>query len=245
MLYLAFIKRQKDMVAVISGASKGIGFAIAQKFVSLGMHVAICARNLAELQVAKERLQTFHADSCILIGAYDLTKQSESEEFARQVLDTFGAIDILVNNAGKFIPGDIISEPDGVLESLVETNLYSAYYLTRALLPSMLKRKKGHIFNISSVAALKEYEHGGSYSISKYALQGFSKNLRHELMSYDIKVTTINPGATYSDSWKGSGVAEDRIMKVEDIADTIWGVYQLSPQAVVEDIVLRPLKGDV
>jgi NADP-dependent 3-hydroxy acid dehydrogenase YdfG len=109
----------------------------------------------------------------------------------------------------------------------------------------MITQKRGHIFNMSSVAALKAYPMGGSYSISKYALEGFSKNLRAEMMPYGIKVTTINPGATMSDSWKGSGISPERIMEADDIAAVIWNAYQLSPQAVVEEIVLRPLLGDL
>jgi NADP-dependent 3-hydroxy acid dehydrogenase YdfG len=170
--------------------------------------------------------------------------------FAKSMLEKLKTIDVLINNAGVFIPGDISTEEEGLLETLIETNLYSAYHLTRALLPSMMtnnlgKGSRGHIFNICSIAGLKAYPQGGSYSISKYALIGFSTNLRMELMPYQIKVTTVNPGATMSHSWNGSGVNEERIMKASDVADTIWGVYNLSPQAVVEEIVLRPMLGDL
>jgi NADP-dependent 3-hydroxy acid dehydrogenase YdfG len=174
-----------------------------------------------------------------------MSQKEDVLRFANSILETYASIDILVNNAGRFLPGDISNEADGLLETLIETNLYSAYHLTRALLPSMMNNKQGHIFNISSIAALKAYPQGGSYSISKYALEGFSKNLREEMKPYNIKVTTVNPGATMSDSWKGSGIDEDRIMKAEDIAAVVWSVYNLSPQAVVEEIVLRPQLGDL
>jgi short-subunit dehydrogenase len=109
----------------------------------------------------------------------------------------------------------------------------------------MIKAKKGHIFNICSIASLQAYPQGGSYSISKYALLGFSTNLRLELKDKGIKVTAVCPGATYTNSWKGSGVPEDRIMEADDIAKMIYAATQLSPQAVVEDIVLRPQLGDL
>ena len=131
------------------------------------------------------------------------------------------------------------------LEAQLNANLLSAYHLTRDLLPSMMKAKQGHIFNICSIASLQAYPHGGSYSISKYALLGFSKNLRLELKDKGIKVTAVCPGATYTNSWKGSGVPEDRIMEADDIAKMIYAATQLSPQAVVEDIVLRPQLGDL
>ena len=109
----------------------------------------------------------------------------------------------------------------------------------------MLKMGKGHVFNICSIASLNAYAQGGSYSISKFALLGFSKNLRLELKDKGIKVTAVCPGATYTNSWNGSGIDPMRIMESEDIAKMIFAAAHLSPQAVVEDIVMRPQKGDL
>ena len=124
-------------------------------------------------------------------------------------------------------------------------NLYSAYYLTRTLLPAMQQQKGGHIFNMCSIASLKAYENGGSYSITKFALAGFSKNLREELKNTGIKVTSIYPGAAFTDSWSGSGVNPSRIMEATDVAAMVYAAAQLSPQACVEDIILRPQLGDL
>lgn len=154
-------------------------------------------------------------------------------------------VDILVNNAGIFTPGSIHNEADGLLENLIATNLYSAYHLTRCLVPQMIEAKQGHIFNICSIASLNAYENGGSYSISKYALLGFSKNLREELKAHNIKVTAVSPGAVMSDSWGDFDNSSRRIMEACDIADIIVASAKLSPQAVVEDIVMRPLLGDL
>jgi short-subunit dehydrogenase len=161
------------------------------------------------------------------------------------LLDTVENIAVLVNNAGTFIPGSVHDEQDGALESLIETNLYSAYHLTRALLPRMMEQKQGHIFNMCSVAGLQAYPNGGAYSISKFALLGFSKNLRAEMMPHGIKVTSIIPGAAFTDSWKDSGIDPERIMEAEDIAKMVWACSQLSVQACVEEIVLRPQLGDL
>jgi len=109
----------------------------------------------------------------------------------------------------------------------------------------MKSRQRGHIFNMCSIASLRAYPNGGSYSISKYALMGFSENLREELKTHGIKVTAICPGATYTPSWHGSDVAPERIMEAADIAAMLWGAYNLSAQANVETIVMRPLKGDI
>jgi short-subunit dehydrogenase len=109
----------------------------------------------------------------------------------------------------------------------------------------MMAEKSGHIFTICSIASLAAYPNGGAYSISKFALLGLTKNLRRELMPHNIKVTAIIPGAVYTDSWKGSGVEVNRIMEVEDIASLIYHTSRLSPQATVEEIVIRPQLGDL
>lgn len=109
----------------------------------------------------------------------------------------------------------------------------------------MLAAKAGHIFNICSIASLQAYANGGSYSISKFALLGFSKNLREELKPKGIKVTAVMPGATMSNSWSGSNIDPKRIMEAKDIASMVYTATHLSPMAVVEDIVLRPQLGDL
>jgi NADP-dependent 3-hydroxy acid dehydrogenase YdfG len=109
----------------------------------------------------------------------------------------------------------------------------------------MLASSSGHIFNMSSIAGLKPYPSGGSYSISKYALQGFSENLRLEMQPHGIKVTTICPGAVYTSSWNGSGVAPERIMEANDVAEVVWNCYSLSPQANIDQVTMRPQKGDL
>jgi short-subunit dehydrogenase len=170
--------------------------------------------------------------------------KGEVQGFAKWCL-SFGTPNVVINNAGQFLPGSIADEDEGVLEKMIATNLYSAYYLTKALLPAMVANKKGHIFNICSIASLQAYPNGGSYGISKFAMLGFNKNLREELKPTGIKVTAVMPGAVYTDSWSGSGVDPQRIMEAEDIAKMIYAATGLSTQAVVEDIVLRPQLSDL
>ena len=154
-------------------------------------------------------------------------------------------MDVLVNNAGQFVPGSVYNEPEGSLEQMLSINLMSAYHVTRKLVDKMISQKSGHIFNICSIAALKAYANGGSYSISKFALAGFSRNLREEMKPFGIKVTTVYPGAAYTDSWIGSGVERSRIMEAEDIAKMVVASSGLSASACVEEIVVRPLLGDL
>jgi len=228
---------------VITGATKGIGRAIAEKFAKEGWDLAICARSEEDLLALKFALVDSHAK--ILAVKCDVSKKAEVKAFADKINSEFGAVDIIVNNAGVFLPGQVINEADGTLETLIETNLYSAYHLSRMLLPKMIEKNTGHIFNLCSVASIQAYPNGGSYSISKFALLGLSKALREELKQHAIKVTALIAGATYTDSWKASDLPPDRFMKPEDVAQTIWDVYNLSENTVVEEILLRPILGDI
>ena len=231
-------------IAVITGGTKGIGLAIARSFAQQGMDLAICARNNEDLKKVQAQLENDYKVSCLAVSV-DLSKKEEVLGFASQILALGKKIEVLVNNAGVFIPGQINEEEDGVLEKMIDTNLYSAYHLTRALVSTMIKEKDGHIITMCSTASTTPYINGGSYCISKYALYGMTKVLREELKQHNIRVTAILPGATYTDSWAGSDLPEERFMKPEDVASVVINAYHLSKQAVVEEITLRPQLGDL
>ncbi len=232
------------MNIIITGASKGIGKAIANIFAAADNTILLCSRGEKSLYDTVAELQTLYPESSIKGMVCDISNKEEVLLFAKWCLKQ-GKPDILVNNAGQYLPGSVHEEADGILEQLMETNLYSAYHLTRALLPTMIAAKSGHIFNICSIASLQAYANGGSYSISKFALLGFSKNLREELKPKGIKVTAVCPGATMSASWDGASIDPQRIMEAEDIAKMVFTAANLSPMAVVEDIIMRPQLGDL
>ncbi len=234
---------QKNVI--ITGGSKGIGKGLAEKYASQDYNLCLCARNEKGLLQCAEDIIQKNKSIKVLTFAADLRDKIQVKSFGQWILQQEFSIDILINNAGDFLPGSIYNEEEGHLEKMMEINLYSAYHLTRVLLPKMMEQKQGHIFNICSIASLHAYANGGSYSISKFALMGFSKNLREEMKPYNIKVTSVYPGAVYTSSWAGSGVEPQRIMEVNDIAETVYSISQLSPQACVEDIVLRPQLGDL
>ena len=231
--------------AVITGATKGIGRAIAESLATEGYDIAVCSRSAEDLaDMQKDFAQRFPRIQ-LLVHTADVSKKEEVKIFAQFIDNQWNRVDVLVNNAGAYLPGAIHTEGEGRLETLMETNLYSAYYLTRALLPLMMAHKKGYIFNMCSIASLNAYPNGGSYSITKFALLGFSKNLREELKPHGIKVTAILPGATWSDSWAGFEAPEERLMQPRDIAEVIVSALRMSVGAVIEDIVLRPQLGDL
>ena len=229
--------------AVVTGATHGIGKTIAERLLAEGFSIAICARNSSDLDQLQLEWRTAYPDANVVTVSSDFSQKNEVIDFAEKVKAAFPTIQILVNNAGSFEPGALINEPEGQLEKMMDVNLYSAYHLTRRLIPVM--QEGSHIFNMCSVASLKAYPNGGAYSISKYALLGFSENLREELKPRRIRVTAICPGATRSRSWSSVDIEKDRIMETKDIADMAWACYTLSPQADVERIVMRPLPGDL
>jgi len=238
------LQRADRMNIVITGASKGIGKSIAEIFAGEGETVLICSRHQANIDEAITDIQRSGPGANILGFEANLSEKSQALRFA-DWCNSFGPADILVNNAGSYLPGNVTDEPEGTLEDMIHTNLYSAYHVTRALLPKMKMQARGHIFNLCSIASLGAYPGGGAYSISKFALYGFNKNLREELKPHGIKVTAIIPGAVMTDSWSGFDNSNARIMEASDIAKMVLASSKLSPQAVVEDIVFRPQLGDL
>ena len=229
----------------ITGASRGLGRAIAEKFASEGHQLYLSARNKQLLETAADEIKKKWPSSKVKFQAADIAMKEQAFELGDWLLQQKVSIDVVVNNAGSFIPGGVHNEPDGALEQMIGVNLYSAYHLTRRIIPAMITRRSGHIFNICSIASLKAYENGGAYSISKFALLGFTRNLREEMKQHNIKVTAILPGAAYTDSWAASGINPQRIMEKSDIAELVYAATQLSPQACVEEIVVRPQLGDL
>jgi short-subunit dehydrogenase len=235
------------MNVIITGASKGIGKAIAKTFAANGHNLFLCSRSEVALYKTMEELGTQYPGITIKAKAFDLSKNAKA--FGQWIVELGIDVDVLINNAGLFEPGSVHNEPEGLLESQIETNLYSAYHLTRVLLPKMMQRSstvsRGHIFNICSIAGLQAYKNGGAYSISKFAMDGFSKNLREEMKGHGIKITTVYPGAVLTDAWGNFDNSNQRIMEASDIAQMVYAASQLSTGACVEEILLRPQLGDL
>ncbi|MCY4418236.1 MAG: SDR family NAD(P)-dependent oxidoreductase [Cytophagales bacterium] len=234
-------KDLSETLAVVSGGTRGIGLALVQGFLKAGMHVATCSRSSQHV----ESLRKTHASSRLDVFSADLSQREGVRSFVREIHALKLPISVLVNNVGNFVPAYLKDEPEGQLESLMATNLYSAYWLSRDLIPKFISQKFGHIFNINSVAGLQAYPQGGSYSISKFAMRGLGLALRAELKEYGIRVTNIFPGAVLTDSWKGTTLPSSRFMRPEDIANMVWQSLAVSERSNVEDIILRPVGGDL
>lgn len=234
-----------NKLIVVTGGSKGIGRAIIEKFAAQGFDVVTCSRNKEDLKKLELEIKKNYSSSAVYTTTADMADKQQTQSFVNFVVDLKRPVDVLVNNAGYFVPGSISTEPDGTLESMIHANLYSAYYTTRGLVQAMKNRKSGHVFNMCSIASIKAYSNGGSYAITKFALLGFSKCLREELKEFGIRVTAILPGATKTASWEGSEEPDERFMKAEDVAETIYAAYSISGRSVVEEVIIRPQLGDI
>ena len=230
---------------LVTGGTKGIGRAIIEKFAAEGFHIVTCSRTEQDLRRLKIEIEQTFTFSKVYYQAADLSEASSRQDFIRYVQERGFKIDVLVNNSGVFIPGQIHQENSSALPFMIETNLYSAYYITKSIVPDMIARRQGHIFNICSTASIMPYINGGSYCISKYALYGMTKVLREELKEHNLKVTAVLPGATLTASWDGVDLPPERFIKPEDVANAVYSAYLLSDNTVIEEMLIRPQLGDI
>jgi short-subunit dehydrogenase len=233
------------MNVVITGATKGMGYAIAKAFAEEGANLAITARTGVDLVKAQQDLAKAYPKIQILTLAADMSKAEDIRAFAEKVKNTWGQVDVLVNNAGLYLTGDMMEEPESSLEKMMTVNLHGPVKLTRHLSSALLKTAGAHVFNICSVASQKYFPDGGSYSTTKYALLGYTRALREEWKERGVKVTAVLPGATYTRSWEGSNVDPLRLMQPEDIAQAIVGAWKIGDTALIEELIMRPPLGDV
>ncbi|MGB3851259.1 MAG: SDR family oxidoreductase [Tunicatimonas sp.] len=232
-------------LAVVTGGSQGIGRALLMQLAQEGFALATCARRKEPLEQLHQEITAQHPGTSLFYQQVDMAQPEEVGQFAKAVVGLATPIDMLVNNAGVFIPGEIHTEPEGVFEQTMHTNVFGVYHLTRALLPAMIERQQGHVFNVCSTASITAYANGGSYCVSKFALLGMSKVLREALKPHGIRVTSVLPGATLTASWEGTELPPERFMPPEDVASAILAAYRMSTRTVVEELILRPQLGDI
>lgn len=226
-------------IAVVTGGTKGIGRAIVEKFARENFHVITCARNEIDLVALREDMRLLYGARVSTFTA-DLSDTTQVEAFGRAVL-TYGTPAVWVANAGIYATGRMTEDPPNLLSDLLAINLLSNYTLARLFAPAMKQAAEGHIFTICSVASYKPIPEAGSYCVSKAALYGFTKVLREELRLHGIKVTAVLPAATLTSSWDDEPVKPTNILQPNDIANSLWAAYSLSPQATTDEIHISPL----
>ena len=230
-------------LCVVTGATRGIGRAIAQAFLAQGFDLFFCARTADKVAQAEAEWRNAYPQAHVFGMAIDMASEMDIHKFFGQIESQVGQIQVLVNNAGVFLPCQLSQASDKTaFFTMLDTNLNSAYHSTLLALPMMPQHQKAHIFNIASIASIMPYS---GYSVSKFALLGYSKVLREELKPKGIRVTAVLPGATLTDSWQGVDLPQERFMSPEDIAQALVEVYKLSSRTVVEELILRPQLGDI
>ncbi len=235
---------------LVTGATAGIGKATAIKFASEGFRIIITGRRVKLLeQLADDLRKDYHAD--VLILGFDVRKRAEVEKKLAGLTNNWQAVDILVNNAGLAVGLDPVNEASlDDWDTMVDTNIKGLLYVSRHIIPGMVARGSGHIFNIGSIAGKEVYPKGSVYSATKHAVDALTKGMRMDLLNSGIKVTQIAPGAVETEfsivRFKGDSERAARVYKGyeplygEDIAEIIFFIAQLPERVNVNDIVVMP-----
>ncbi len=225
-------------VAVVTGASRGIGFSIAEKLGGMGARVALCARDAATLTSAVVRLEREGIET--LSAVADVRRQAEIDSLLALTRKKFGPIDILVNNAGvaKFGPFHQFSGTDW--DKMLDTNLKAVFLLSRAVAPEMVRRRTGHIINIASLAGKNAFAGGGIYCASKWGLLGLTQCMAEDLRGFGIRVSAVCPGSVATEFSPHAGKDPAKLLQPEDVAHAVAMLVTQAPQSFISEILIRP-----
>ncbi len=225
-------------IALITGASRGIGLAIARKLAQLGARLSLCARDSARLESAGGDLR--HNGFETLTMAADVTRPNEIQNLVDRTHRELGPIDILINNAGigRFGPAHQMSEADW--DAVLDTNLKSVFLVTRAVVPGMIERKRGHVVNVSSLAGKNAFAGGGVYCASKWGLMGLTACMAEDLRAHNIRVSAVCPGSVATDFSPHTGRDTSKLLQPEDVAHAVATIVTQAPQSFISEIDLRP-----
>lgn len=226
----------KGKNAIITGAGKGIGKAIASALAAEGVHVGLISRTGKDLLELKDELKRFGVKTAIAIA--DVADMLAVNTAVENIKKELGSIDILINNAGTAKFGKFLDLEPSEWEDQIKVNLFGVYYVTRAILPQMIERQTGDIVNISSSAGLKGSPLTSAYSASKFALMGLSDSLMQEVRKHNIRVTALNPSTVVTDLAISANLLnnnEDRVMHPEDFAELIVAQLKLNRRVFVKD----------
>ena len=226
-------------VAVVTGAGRGIGAAVADKLASLGATVVLCGRTEEPLRTTAAKISatdgTSHAKVC------DVSSLESVQGLAKWVLKTLGKVEILVNNAGVgAFSGPLHQMTPEAWEKILNTNLRGVFYCIREFAPAMIQGNGGHIINISSLAGKNPLPNGAAYSASKWGLNGLSYSVAEELRAHNIRVSVVCPGSVDTELSPHEGKNPRKMLKPGDVADVVGMLVQQSPQSFVSEVLIRP-----
>ena len=228
-----------NQVALVTGAGRGIGAAIAKKLASLGTTVVLCGRTLKPLEATAAAISAAggkaHPEQC------DVCDSGSVQKLAEAVEKNFGRLDVLVNNAGIGSFSTPLHEltPEA-WEKILNTNLRGVFYCIRAFAPIMVRAKAGHIINISSLAGKNALPNGAAYAASKWGLNGLSYSVAEELRAHKIRVSVVCPGSVDTELGPHTGKDPGRMLKAEDVAHVVEMLVSQAQQSFVSEVLLRP-----
>ena len=232
------------MNAVITGASKGLGKELAHFLAAKGFDLHLVARSRDLLYSLKTELEAgfnvnVHCHTC------DFSNPTSTLILSNLLKAELTSIDLLLNNVGAFEFGNLETSPVDQLNKLLQINLQAAYSISTALIPTFKQQQKGHIFNIGSIVTKSPRKDVAAYTISKYALHGFTKVLCDEMKDYNVKVTELVPGSINTSSWDGvEDVPKNDFIQPQELIDAIWMCYNNTTASNIEQITIRPLNRD-
>ncbi len=228
----------QNQVAIVTGASKGIGKAITLSFAKEKMNVVLAARTKSDLEKTAGEVEELGGKALVIPA--DVSRGQAVEQMITKTIEAFGKIDVLINNAGMgvFAPVDELQTQD--FDRMFAINMRGVFLCTRAVLPHMKKQKSGAIINISSLAGKNFFKGGAGYAATKWALNGFTKCLMLEAREYDIRVSVVCPGSVATEFSPHSGKDPAKILQSQDVADAVLTILRLPPNALMSEIDLRP-----
>jgi short-subunit dehydrogenase len=231
--------------ALITGATKGIGLAIAKALAKESINLAICSRNEEDLWAVKEALLQINPAIKVFTRVTDCSLSEEVRSFAAEAEQELQSIQIIVNNAGLFLPGNILDEAENSLQKQLDLNLMAGYELYRYFGKKLMAARTGHIFNICSVASKKVVVNAGSYSVTKFAQLGLNHIMREEMKAQQVKVTAILPGSTLTNSWAGTTVPPEKFVLPEDVAAAVINCLKMAAGANVDELIIETATGEI
>jgi 3-oxoacyl-[acyl-carrier protein] reductase len=226
-------------VAVVTGAGRGIGAAIAEKLASLGATVVLCGRTEKPLRDTASRISANAGNA--QVKTCDVGNLDSVQEFADWVSKTLGRVDVLVNNAGiGAFSGPLHEMTPEAWEKVLNTNLRGVFYCIRSFAPMMIAAKSGHIINISSLAGKNALPNGAAYAASKWGLNGLSYSVAEELRAHKIRVSVVCPGSVDTELSPHEGKNLNKMLKPDDVAHVVGMLVQQAPQSFVSEVLIRP-----
>jgi 3-oxoacyl-[acyl-carrier protein] reductase len=225
-------------VAIVTGASRGIGFAVAHRLANMGAKLSICARDPQRLEAAADALRREAAS--VFAAPVDVTRADQIATFVSHTEKNVGSPEILVNNAGIGYFGPTHKASEQNWDSVLDTNLKSVFLMSKAVTPAMIERRGGHIINIASLAGKNAFPGGGIYCASKWGLLGLTACLAEDLRQYGIRVSAICPGSVATDFSPHTGKDSSKMLQPDDIAHTVGLIVTQSPQSFISEVLMRP-----